>query len=81
MLDPSYRGTAVEDMARRLPLAIEWHPGFRLAVDHLRRHPDYRGQEYVDLGAEIAVDGWLDPRIIGDAARTDSYEPQALKRV
>lgn len=81
VLDPSYRGTAVEDMARRLPLAIEWHPGFRLAVDHLRRHPDYRGQEYVDLGAEIAVDGWLDPRIIGDAARTDSYEPQALKKV
>ncbi|MFZ4190332.1 DUF3626 domain-containing protein [Streptomyces pseudogriseolus] len=81
VLDPSYRGTAVEDMARRLPLVIEWHSGFRLAADHLRRHPDYRGQEYVDLGAEIAVDGWLDPRIIGDAVRTDSYEPQALKKV
>ncbi|MPY48454.1 DUF3626 domain-containing protein [Streptomyces sp. K1PN6] len=81
VLDPSYRGTAVEDMARRLPCVIEWHPGFRLAVDHLRRHPDYRGQEYVDLGAEIAVDGWLDPQIIGDAARTDRYDPQALKKV
>lgn len=81
VLDPSYRGTAVEDMARRLPCAIEWHPGFRLAVDHLRRHPDYRGQEYVDLGAEIAVDGWLDPQIIGDAAHTGRYDPQALKKV
>ncbi|MFI0192991.1 DUF3626 domain-containing protein [Streptomyces sp. NPDC017082] len=81
VLDPSYRGTAVEDMARRLPCAIEWHPGFRLAVDHLRRHPDYRGQEYVDLGAEIAVDGWLDPQTIGDAAHTGRYDPQALKKV
>ncbi|WP_438297244.1 DUF3626 domain-containing protein [Streptomyces sp. HUAS TT7] len=81
VLDPSYRGTAVEDMARRLPCAIEWHPGFRLAVDHLRRHPDYRGQEYVDLGAEIAVDGWLAPQIIGDAVHTGRYDPQALKKV
>lgn len=81
VLDPSYRGTTVEDMARRLPCALEWHPGFRLAVDHLRRHPDYRGQAYVELGAEIAVDGRLDPRSIGDAAQTGRYDPQALKKV
>jgi hypothetical protein len=81
VLDPCYRGTAVEDAARRLPCAVEWHPGFRLTVEHLRRHPDYRGREYVDLGAQIAIDGRLDPRAIGDAARTGRFHPQALKRV
>ncbi len=60
---------------------MEWHAGFRLTVERLRRHPDYRGQEYVALGAEIAVDGLLDPRIIGDAARTGHYDLQALKKV
>jgi hypothetical protein len=31
--------------------------------------------------AEIAVDGDLDPAIIGAAARTGRYDSQALKRV
>ncbi|WP_246264148.1 DUF3626 domain-containing protein [Acrocarpospora pleiomorpha] len=81
VLDPSYRGTAVQAAAHRLPCPIEWHAGFRLAIDQLRRYPDYRGQEYVDLATEIAVDGHLDPRIIGDAACAGRYDPQALKKV
>ncbi|WP_035795301.1 DUF3626 domain-containing protein [Kitasatospora mediocidica] len=81
VLDPCYRGTAVEDDARRLPCPLAWHPGLRLAVDELRRHGDYRGQEFVDLGAEIAEHGFLDPRIIGDAARGGRYDQQALKKV
>ncbi|MEU8890073.1 DUF3626 domain-containing protein [Streptomyces sp. NPDC048442] len=81
VLDPSFRDTAVEAAARRLPFPVEWHPGLRLTVAQLRRHPDYRGQEYVDLGAEIAEAGHLDPRIVGDAARTGRYDPQALKKV
>lgn len=81
VLDPSFRGTAVEEAARRLPCRTEWHGGFRLTVAELRRHPDYRGQEFVDLGAEISRGGLLDPRIIGEAARTGRYEAQSLKRV
>jgi hypothetical protein len=81
VLDPSYRDTAVEVAARRLPCTVEWHAGFRLSVTDLRRHPDYRGPQYVDLGARLAVDGHLTPRIIGDAARTGRYDPQALKRL
>jgi len=81
VLDPSYRGSAVEAAARRLGCPVEWHDGFRLAVAELRHHPDYRGQEYVDLGAEIAIDGYLDPLIIGEAACTGRYDPQALKKV
>ncbi|MFJ6573822.1 DUF3626 domain-containing protein [Streptomyces sp. NPDC091292] len=81
VLDPSHRGTAVEAAARRLPCPLAWHPGFRLTVEELGRHPSYRGQEYVDLGAGIAVGGRLDPRIIGDASRTGRHDPQALKKV
>lgn len=81
VLDPCYRGGPVEAAARRLGCPVRWHPGFRLAVSELRRHPDYRGARYVDLGCEIAVDGYLDPGVIGDAARTGRYDRQDLKRV
>jgi hypothetical protein len=81
VLDPCYRGTDVEEAARRLPCPVEWHPGFRLTVGELCRYPAYRGQEYVDLGARIAVDGLLDARIVGDAVRAGRYDPQAVKKV
>ncbi|WTV80994.1 DUF3626 domain-containing protein [Streptomyces sp. NBC_00028] len=81
VLDPSYRGTAVDADARRLPCPVEWHPGYHLTVEHLRRHPDYRGQKYVDLGAELAANGSIDPRMIGEAASCGRYDPQDLKKV
>ena len=81
VLDPCHRDTAVESAARRLGCPVEWHAGFRLTVDELRRHPEYRGQEYVELGAALAVDGVLDPRIVGDAACGGRFDPQAVKKV
>ncbi|MFD4737969.1 DUF3626 domain-containing protein [Streptomyces virginiae] len=84
VLDPCYRGTIVEASALRLGCPVEWHPGFRLGVEELRRHPDYRGQEYVDLGTRIAVEGVLDPRIVGEAVRADRadrHDPRAVKKV
>ncbi|GAA2266841.1 hypothetical protein GCM10010232_69040 [Streptomyces amakusaensis] len=60
---------------------MEWHPGFRLGVDELRRRPGYRGQRYVDLGVEIAVGGRLTPEVVGDAARSGRYALQDLKKV
>lgn len=81
VLDPCYRGTPTEDEARALPCPIEWHGGFTLTTAELRRHPGYRGPEYVDLGVSLARDGRLDPRIIGEASRTGRYDEQALKRV
>lgn len=81
VLDPCYRGTAVERVAHGLPCAVEWHAGRCLSVSELERHPDYRGPEVVDLGARIADHGCLDARVIGDASRTGRHDPQALKRV
>ncbi|WP_079173231.1 DUF3626 domain-containing protein [Streptomyces monashensis] len=81
VLDAGYRGTDVETAARRLPFPVEWHPGYRLTVTALRRHADYRGPRYADLGARIAERGLLTPRVIGDAARTGRHELQHLKMV
>lgn len=81
VLDPSHRGTPVEAAARTLPCPVRWHGGFRLTVEELRRHPDYRGARYVELGEDLAVDGVLDPRMIGDAARAGRHDPQELKKV
>jgi Protein of unknown function (DUF3626) len=81
VLDPGFRGTSVEQAARRLGCPVEWHGGFRLSTAELRRYPDFRGPEYVRLGTALAEDGQLDPRIIGDASRTGRYDDQDLKRV
>jgi Protein of unknown function (DUF3626) len=81
VLDPCYRDTPVESAARRLGCPVEWHGGFSLTTDKLRRHPGYRGPEFVALGVSLAREGRLDPRIIGDASRSGRYDEQALKRV
>ncbi|MFF8726696.1 DUF3626 domain-containing protein [Streptomyces sp. NPDC015171] len=81
VLDAGYRGTAVEAAARALPVPLAWHPGYRLTVTALRRHAGYRGPRYAELGARIAEDGVITPRVIGDAARGGRYELQDLKKV
>ncbi|GGU94815.1 hypothetical protein GCM10010275_35640 [Streptomyces litmocidini] len=81
VLDPSHRGTEVEEAARRLPCRVEWHGGFRVSVDELRRHPGFRGPGYVEPAARIAVDGLLDPRIVQEAAAPGRYDPQGVKEV
>lgn len=81
VLDPCYRDTDVEALARRLPCPMEWHPGFQLTVAELVRHPGYRGQAVVDTALDLARDGVLDARAIGDAARAGRSDEQTLKRV
>ncbi|MFC6706917.1 DUF3626 domain-containing protein [Flexivirga alba] len=81
VLDPSYRGTSVEAAARDLPCPVEWHDGFVASIGEIRAHPDYRGAEIVSLAAQLATDGVLTPRLIGDAARTGGHHPQAIKQV
>ncbi|MEV6932671.1 DUF3626 domain-containing protein [Dactylosporangium sp. NPDC051485] len=81
VLDPCYRDSPVAALAEGLGCPIEWHGGFALETGELRRHPEYRGQEFVELGLELARGGRLDARIVGDAARTGRHDEQALKRV
>jgi len=81
VLDPCFRDTEVESLALQLPCALEWHPGFRLHVDEMARHPSYRGPEYVALGRSLAVDGWLTPDILEMAVRAERHHPQDIKKV
>ncbi len=81
VLDPGHRGTEIEEVARRLPCRVEWHSGFRLAVERLDQLATYRGPEYVRLGRALARDGILTPREIGKAAMSGGHDPQALKKV
>ncbi|HJP73659.1 MAG TPA: DUF3626 domain-containing protein [Pseudonocardiaceae bacterium] len=81
VLDPCFRGSEIAELAAELPCRVEWHGGFRLGVEQLRARPDYRGEHIVELGISLARDGFLDARIIGDAARTGKYDEQELKRV
>lgn len=81
VLDPCYRGTPLEDVAQRFPCALEWHPGFRLDTATLGRYPDYRGQQFVDLGLRLAHGGWLDPAILDRVANAGRHDPQDIKKV
>lgn len=81
VLDPAYRGTDVERAAAALPFPFEWHHGFRLHVDELAQHADYRGAQEVDTGESVAVDGWLDPHLVGIAVRSGAHDEQTLKRL
>jgi hypothetical protein len=81
VLDPCFVGTDVERAADRLGVQIEWHEGRVLAVDELEHHPEFRGPRIVTVGRRIAEHGLLDARIIGQAWRDGTEDPQDLKRV
>ena len=81
VLDPCFRGTAVEADARLLGVPVEEHPGFRARIEDVAAHPDYRGPEIVEAAVRVARDGVLDARVIGEAVREGLYDGQVLKRV
>lgn len=83
VLDPCYRGIPVEVAAAALPLAVEWHHGFRLSADGFDRYQDYRGRHIPEVARQVADaytdDGWLHARAVGDAAPTGDWAAQDLK--
>lgn len=81
VLDPSYRGTAVEAEAARLAVPVAWHAGLVLEVDRLESLEAYRGMDTLGLALELADGGALVARTLGDAAARGEHDPQALKRV
>lgn len=87
VLDPCFRGTAVEAHARELPCPIEWHSGFRVTVDRLKALSKIddptlaHAIPFVRGGLALARDGVLTPRHLGEAARAGRHPEGALKRV
>ncbi|MBM7781236.1 DUF3626 domain-containing protein [Arthrobacter tumbae] len=81
VLDPSYRGTAIDTAAQNLDCPLEWHPGYRVSLAVIRQHPDYRGVHIVRLAERVAEDSALTPELIGRARREGTHDPQLLKKV
>ncbi|HEX6451188.1 MAG TPA: DUF3626 domain-containing protein [Trebonia sp.] len=81
VLDPCFRGTDIETGARRLPCPVEWHAGFVLGLDEVRRRPDFKTPEAVALAERITAGGLLDARILGEAARAGRHDPRTVKYV
>jgi hypothetical protein len=81
VLDPCFGGTRIEAAARQLPCPVEWHPGFVLDIDDVRRCREFKTPEAAALAEALAVDGILTARILGAAARTGRHDPQTVKYV
>lgn len=81
VLDPCFRGTAVQTDAVKLGVPLEWHAGRVLSVTELERHSEFRGEDTVRAGRMIARAGLLDARILGEALLAGIHNPQTLKCV
>lgn len=81
VLDPAYQDGPTQQVADHLGIPVEWHAGFRVHVDTIAAHPDFRGASVVALAATLARDGWLDPAVLGAARREGRHDPQELKLV
>ena len=81
VLDPSHRGTAVEEASQHLPCAVEWHDGFRMSEDRIADCALYRGEDAARLAHSLIADGVLVPRDLGRARHTGQVNPQTLKHV
>lgn len=79
VLDPSFRGTEVEEAASALPFPVEWHQGFTLSVDALA--DDQLEADVAAAARAIAQHGVLDARSIGEAARAGTHDAQLIERV
>jgi hypothetical protein len=51
--NPSYRDSDIETTASLLPFPIDWHHGFRLHVDLMAKHPNFRSPAIIDAGSQI----------------------------
>jgi Protein of unknown function (DUF3626) len=67
VLDPSFRGTSIEEVADSLGCGVEWHNGFRLPVERIAECEVYRGPVAASAIIRIAEDKVVTPAILGHA--------------
>lgn len=67
VLDPCFKGTRVDAVARLLPCAVEWHDGFRLPINRIDDCRRYRGQAAADALSSMSMGGIVTPLEIGMA--------------
>lgn len=80
VLDPSYRGTSVENAANALGCPVEWHEGFHLDLNHAPDFELFRGAVAAEAIARIAENGMVTPAILG-CARDRALDYQTAKWV
>lgn len=81
VLDPIYHSTNIEEYASQLDVPIKWHNGYELSLEEMSRHPDYRGQQFIELAKDLAHDGKINTRILGLAVTEQGYDEQDVKKV
>lgn len=81
VLDPVYRSSIVEEDAAKLGVPINWHNGYELSLEEIRRYPEYRGKQFVDLAEELAQHGKINAKILGLAVTQNGYKEQDVKKV
>jgi hypothetical protein len=78
ILDPSFKGTSIEDVAVSLGCDVGWHDGFRLSLDYLAECRMYRGTAAAQAIVDIAEDGFVTPALLWRARET-ALDYQAAK--
>lgn len=85
VVDPSFADHAVVENAGRCGLVVETHPGYVAEVAEIAAHPEYRGQDVVDLAQRIAEDlansMQLRPIHVARARRVWDLDGQQSKKV
>ncbi len=81
VLDPSYKGTEVEDAAHNLGCPVEWHPGFRLTAEQLSDCATYRGDDAAKLAGSLFENDVLTPARLGTARRARDADPKTIKHL
>ncbi len=80
ILDPSFKGTCIEEAAASLDCDLEWHGGFRLSLDCLAECRIYRDPAAANAIAEIAEGKWVTPALLW-RARESVLDYQTAKWV
>ncbi|WP_309135890.1 DUF3626 domain-containing protein [Brevibacterium oceani] len=85
VIDPSFDDHAVLETADRCGLAVETHPGYVAEVSRIAAHPEYRGQDVVELAQRIAEgvgnSAQLRPIHVARARRAWDLDGQQIKKV
>jgi len=79
VLDPSFRESAIDDMARAAGVRVEWHPGYVLHTDGLSPLTEYRGPSVVAAATALAKDGVITPAILGQNRLGGAEDTQMQK--
>lgn len=78
VLDPSFRGTKIEKVAKELHCAVEWHEGFSLPVSEIKRCSRYRGKDVGEFLMQVDVETHIKPSDL-TPFRFNTIDKQLLK--